>query len=933
MSNPSINSGQRLPSGTVTFIFTDIEGSTKLAQEHPDEMPALLARHNEILDQAIKNHNGYIMRIVGDSYSAAFHNARDAVDSALEAQNKLDKEAWSPAPIKVRMGIHTGTAKPTDESDTPEYEGYATLALTQRVMSAGHGGQILISQAAHDLLAGNLPESAKLLDMGEHNLKDIVQIQRIYQVNAPDLPSEFPPLKTQKVKNHNLPVKLTTFIGRERELIEAKKRLNEAKLLTLIGPGGTGKTRLSVQLGGDQLALYPDGVWMIELAPLADPALITQTIASVFGLRESPDRPLIDQITDYLRAKSALLILDNCEHLIDACARIAESLIQACANLKILASSREALGVSGETTYRVPSLSLPTAQADVSKMMDYESIHLFVDRASAANPNFKLTKENASSVAQVCRRLDGIPLALELAAARARVLSVEQIAERLDDRFRLLTGGARTALPRQQTLRALIDWSYDLLSDPEQALFRRLAVFVGGWTLEAAESVCSGEGVESYEVLDLLTQLVDKSLVIADEQDGAVRYHRLETIRQYARDKLFETKEVSDVRNRHLDYYIHFGISTEAEYINPYQHEMVKKMMPEYDNIRSALTWGTDNQLEKAAELFSFFAIVWPWVLLGNTSETRDWCMLILERINAANPDNSSNLVRLKGRLLNRYSQITMNMGDHHISCAAAEESITIAREINDDATLADALGSLGHCAAYAGDLDKAAKAAKEGIELSKRLDANRELIWALDAMTHIHHLDGNDEELFRYFSEITETVDRIGSSMDPVYAGGFKVEQAIKIGNLEEAEKQMEIALGHVLERQDTYIIATFQSMFAHALREIGNLDKAQFYYRRTIRLWQDRGHRAAIAHQLECFGLIALTREEFTRAVKLFSAAQTLRDTADSIRTPAEQKEFDEAKMNLQAKIDDFDKTWEEGRSMTMEQAIEFALEESEQ
>lgn len=294
-------------------------------------------------------------------------------------------------------------------------------------MSAGHGGQILLSQTIHDLLRNSLPKDVKLSDMGEHNLKDIVQIQRIYQINAPDLPSEFPPLKTQKVKNHNLPVKLTSFIGRERELIEAKKRLAESRLLTLIGPGGTGKTRVSNQLGGDQLALYPDGVWMIELAPLADPALIPQTIASVFGLRKSPDRPLPDLVTDYLRAKSALLILDNCEHLIEACANIAESFIQACANLKILASSREALGVSGGTTYRVPSLSLPQdtqGLLDINSLLDYESIRLYVDRASAANPNFKLTKENASSVAQVCRRLDGIPLALEFVAARARVLSV-----------------------------------------------------------------------------------------------------------------------------------------------------------------------------------------------------------------------------------------------------------------------------------------------------------------------------------------------------------------------------------------------------------------------------------------------------------------------------------------------------------------------------
>ena len=922
-----------LPSGTVTFLFTDIEASTKLAQQYPGEMPALLSRHNQILDRCIQAHDGFVFRTVGDAYCVAFHNVNDALCAALEAQRQLYTEAWSPAPIKVRMGIHTGAAQPEGGSD---YSGYATLALVQRIMSAGHGGQVLLSQTVHDLLDNNLPEDVQFIDMGERHLKDILRPEHLYQLIASDLPSDFPPLKTLKTVNHNLPTNLSSFIGREHELAGIKEKLENTHLLTLIGPGGTGKTRLSLQTGGESLPAFKNGVWLVELAPLADAALIQQTVAAVFGLREIPGSPLLDLIIDYLRSKQLLLILDNCEHLIDACARLADQLLRHCPDLKILASSREALGINGETVYRVPSLSLP-GQADATSeaVLGCESVQLFVDRASAASPNFQLTDRNASSVAQICLRLDGIPLALELAAARARVLSVEQIAERLDDRFRLLTGGSRTVLPRQQTLRALIDWSYDLLTDAEKALFRRLAVFVGGWTLEAAEAVCAGDGIESYEVLDLLTDIVDKSLVQVDESGDAIRYQRLETIRQYALEKLLETDEAMRVRDRHLDYYIEFASQLEKDYINPYQYDIIDRMRLEYDNIRSALSWAVENNIEKAARLLSPSTTFWPWMMTGHTSEVQEWCSAILARMDLlleGTAGQSNDLVKLKARILDRSSQALMNLGDHQASRAAAEESIQLARESNDLLTLVDALGSLGHCALYAGDPQGAFDAAKEGIEIGERLDAGRELIWALDAMTHIYHLKGEDDEVLKYFARINEILKKAGIPIDPAYKGGFLIEQTVKRGNMDEAENLMESILEIMLERRDNYMLTTMQSMFAHVLRGHGDLDKATFYYRRTIRLWQDRGHRAAVAHQLECFGLIAMAQEQPARAVKLFGAAEALREASNSVRTPDEQKEFEEAKTKLRSgmKEGNFKEIWDEGRSISMEQAIEFALEE---
>ncbi len=487
----------KLPSGTVTFLFTDIEGSTRLWQEKPEAMAISHARHDEILRTAIESNHGYVFQIVGDSFSAAFHNAMDGLRAVLSAQCGLQKEAWGETgAIKVRMGLHTGTAEIFDG----KYEGYATIASTQRVMSAAHGGQTLLTQTTYDLLQNALPSDVTLLDMGEHRLKDLRAPLHLYQVNVPYLPQDFPAIKSLDTQPNNLPAQLTSFIGREKEIAEIKSALTpipslsgrgETRLVTLTGSGGTGKTRLSIEVGTQLLSNFANGVWLIELAPLSDESQIIPALAQAFGLQELPFNPLVNIVTDYLRDKKLLLILDNCEHLIAACAKLADDLLHQCAGLKILASSREALGIAGEVAYRTPSLA------------DSESTSLFVERARAANSKFSLTDSNASSVAQICHRLDGIPLAIELAAARTKLLSADQIAARLDDLFRLLVGGSRTALPRQQTLRALIDWSYDLLSEEEKKLLRIASVFVGGWTLDALEAVSEDpNAMEHLEGLD-----------------------------------------------------------------------------------------------------------------------------------------------------------------------------------------------------------------------------------------------------------------------------------------------------------------------------------------------------------------------------------------------------------------------------------------------
>ncbi len=443
-------------------------------------MQSAHARHDQILREAIESNHGYVFQVVGDSFCSAFQNAGDAARASIHAQTALQTEDWGDAKIKVRMGIHTGSAEIQENGD---YQGYLSLSRAQRLMSAGHGGQILISLAAEQSMNGRLPDDVSLHNMGEKRLKDLTQPEHIYQLVIPNLPADFPPLKTLDIYRHNLPAQITTFIGREHEISEIKNLIGDQRVVTLTGSGGAGKTRLSLQVGVESLDQFPNGVWFVELAALTDPALITGAVLAAMGLREKDSG--VHALANTIGSQSMLLILDNCEHLIEDCARLVEGLIKLCPNLRVLASSREAFGIAGERPYRVPSLPVPDPKhlPSLDDFAKCESVQLFIERVRTYAPTFFLTDKNASSVAQICFRLDGIPLALELAAARVKVMSVEQMAARLGDVFALLTSGSRTALPRQQTLRALIEWSYDLLSEAEKTVFRRLAAFRRRWRI------------------------------------------------------------------------------------------------------------------------------------------------------------------------------------------------------------------------------------------------------------------------------------------------------------------------------------------------------------------------------------------------------------------------------------------------------------------
>ena len=685
-------------------------------------------------------YHGFVFRIVGDSFSAAFHTASDALQAALESQRNLQHESWSPAPIKVRMGIHTGSAQLKDDphGQGTSYEGYGTLALTQRIMSVGHGGQILLSEAAHDLVKDRLPDPyGELRDMGERRLKDIVRPEHIYQVAVPDLPSDFPPLTTLEISRHNLPAQLTSFIGREAEIAETQELFASTRILTFIGPGGTGKTRLCLQVAAEQIPEYKDGVWLIELAQLADPAYVLSAIASTFNLRELQGARLIDTVTDYLRGKQLLLILDNCEHLIETCARLSDHFLHGCPKLKIITSSREALGIDGETVYRVPSLSLPSAQAGPAEddgrsksIMDYEAPRLFSERARKANPQFTLTKENAPAVIQICQRLDGIPLAIELAAARVKLFMPQQIAERLDDRFKLLTGGSRTALPRQQTLRALIDWSYLTLNEMEQDVLRRLAVFSGGWTFEAAEAVAG-----QMEAMDGLSGLVNKSLVNVEEKEDESRYRYLETIRQYAMEKLLESGEAVDARDRHLAHFVDYSRRAEEHFGTPQRLLWLNRLELEHDNLRSALGWAVERHPATALQWVSSLLVFWR--SHNYLTEGCHWCQAAITRAEAAGLGGDS-IDRTLAQAYTTLAMLSVNHGDHATGQSAAKKAVALARGLDDPLALVHALNFLGFSSAFLGDVTLAFDSLGESEALCRTLGNREELANVLQALAYV---------------------------------------------------------------------------------------------------------------------------------------------------------------------------------------------------
>jgi predicted ATPase/class 3 adenylate cyclase/DNA-binding NarL/FixJ family response regulator len=684
-----------LPTGTVTLLLADVEGSTQLWQSQPEQMTAAVALLDRTLGDVVATHRGVrpVEQGEGDSFVVAFARTSDAVACALALQR-------APlAPIRLRIGVHTGEVQLRDEGN---YIG-TTINRTARLRDLAHGGQTVLSGAAEEMVIDRLPDGAWLVDLGNHRLRDLPRRERVVQLCHHDLQNDFAPLRTSEtVVAHNLPVQLTSFIGRQAEMSRLREALAGNRLVTLTGAGGIGKTRLAVHIATELAGEFGDGACYVDLAPITDPDVAPVAVARALGLPDQPGRSTIDTVLRFVRDRQMLMVLDNCEHLLDASAELVVALLGSAPRLTLLATSREPLGVTGEATWRVPSLSL----AD-------EAVKLFADRARLAQADFAVTNDNGATVSEICRRLDGMPLAIELAAARVRALSLTEILDGLHDRFRLLTGGARTAVRRQQTLRASVDWSHALLSEPERVLFRRLAVFLGGFDLDAARAVSGGDEVERYQVLDRLTLLVDKSLVVADDTRGRTRYRLLETVRQYALEKLGESGEAAAVRSCHRDHYTAMAVVLDAPAGSDYE-QRVEQAEVEIANLRAAFAWSRENgDVELALALAS--ALRPLWLARGRLREGRAW-------FDAALTDNTYAVAPgVRARALADKAMLGPWVGAA-ASRDQAEEALAIARDVNDPALLARALTTCGFIAGYY-DPKAAWEYFAEAIGLARELD------------------------------------------------------------------------------------------------------------------------------------------------------------------------------------------------------------------
>src|SRR6266581_2566615 len=706
-----------LPTGTITLLFTDIEGSTLLLQHVGEQYSHVLAQCRQVLRTAFQRFHGHEVDTQGDALFFAFARATDAVSAAVAAQRALASHTWpDQAAVRVRMGLHTGEPQPTAE-------GYVGLDvhLAARVMNAGHGGQVLLSQTTRHLVEHHLPEGVSLQDLGEHRLKDLQQKSHLFQLVIAGLPADFPPLKALDTHPHNLPVQPTPLIGRQREVVAVQQLLlrEDVRLLTLTGPGGSGKTRLGLHVAAELSDHFTDGIYFVNLAPISDAELVVPTIAQTLGVKESATRSMVEQLQAFLQEKLLLLLLDNFEQVVSAAPRLSD-LLARCSHLKLLVTSRAVLHLAAEHAFAVPPLSLPDLNhlPDLVTLSQYEAVALFIARAQALQPEFQVSNASAPAVAEICARLDGLPLAIELAAARIKLLPPPALLARLGQRLAVLTSGGRDAPARQQTLRKTIEWSYQLLDADEQRLFRRLSVFVGGCSLQAIESVCAALETQppAVSVLDAAASLIDKSLLRQIEQEAAEpRFVMLETIREYGREALESSREAEVTHQAHAAYYLALAEAAEQAWNGSQQAVWFAQLEQEHDNLRAAMNWLLE--LEEAARALRLGTALW-WFWYAHEHRNEGWNLLerSLER-------SKGEAVPLRARALWAAGSLAGSLGHVERAGVLCQESLALFREIGDTKGMGDATFHLAHVAFARWDLAVARKRFEESLVFLKETD------------------------------------------------------------------------------------------------------------------------------------------------------------------------------------------------------------------
>ncbi|MDQ6767402.1 MAG: tetratricopeptide repeat protein [Candidatus Eremiobacteraeota bacterium] len=913
-------SKQRLsfPTGTVTFLFTDIEGSTQRWETHQRAMHAAVKRHDHLMRSAIERHGGYVFKTVGDAFCAAFHNTPGAVAAALDAQRAINKEDFSAiAGLPVRMGLHTGRAHERDA----DYFG-PTVNRVARLMSVGHGGQVLLSGVTKDLVCDELPDGTSLIDLGSHRLKDLAQAEQIWQLAAADLPSGFPPLNSLDARPNNLPVQLTNLLGREVDLERVKSLFSEHRLLTLSGAGGVGKTRMALQIGADLIDHYRDGVWFADLAPLSDPALVTSVVAKVLGISAPDGASVSESIPPWLRRKRLLLIFDNCEHLLGAVAELADAILKNAPDVRILATSRQALDIHGEVVYLLPSLAVPEKPEglELPEALKYGAIALFVERAKAADNRFALTDDSAPIVADICRRLDGIPLAIELAAARVKVLSIPNLAQRLNERFKILTGGSRTALPRQKTLVALIDWSYDLLSEQEQTLFNRLGIFAGGFSLDAVIAACAGDGIDEIDILDLLSSLSDKSLIVADTGKEQERYRLLESTRAYALEKLAAANERDRLACRHAAYFreeaqdadIRYGTGSTAAWLADAELDL--------DNYRAMLEWALTDGHDVVVGGAVAGALGRLWSNGGFTAEGRYW----IDRAQAGLDESAH--PKVAARLWRALAQLS----DAKRSYDCAQRSLVLYQATGDRHGVGLAHLAMGFGLYQMGRLEEARQANACALAALRECGDERGLAVCLTHRAIIHRHCGNIDAGRETYAQALEAYKALRNE-----SGVATV--LLDLADLEFADGQVERALQLVSEslqitalgKNATYVACANNNIAAYSIA-LGNFDRAREAAREGLR-WARKGqYGLGFAVALQHLALLAALYRQVHTAARLSGYVDAQFEELGSDREPTEKSEQDKLLASLRDQLSnaELEKLTAEGAAWSEEQAVEEAL-----
>jgi len=923
MDNSSIPSEtQNLPSGTVTFLFTDIEGSTQLLQQLGEKYATLLTEQQQLVRESCERHKGSVVGSEGDSFFVAFSSAVDAIEAVVGAQRALTAHRWpGGVKVRVRMGLHTGEP----QINSANYVGI-DVHRAARIAAAAHGGQVLLSQRTYEMVEGKLPNGAALRDLGEHRLKDLRQPKHLYQLDITGLPAEFPPIKSLDALLNNLPVQLTSFVGRERELEELKNLIENTRLVTLTGAGGSGKTRMALQVAAEVIGYFHNGVFFVALAPVTDPGLVASTIAQALGLTETAGRPILDILKEYLKGKSLLLLLDNFEQVISAASVVAE-LLAACSDLKILVTSREGLRISGEREYSLPPLALPDlAQLpSLESLSQFAAIKLFLQRAQAVKPDFTITSGTAQAVAEICTQLDGLPLAIELAAARTKVLSPHVIRARLEHPLDFLTAGARDLPARQQALRRVIAWSYDLLNENEQELFRQLAVFVNGCTVDAVEAV-TGNHPDRVSIMDQLGSLIDKSLLREVEDiSGKPRYVMLETLREFGLEHLEMSGEEETLRGRHANFFLTLAEGAEVSLESTEQVQWMDRMGQEHDNLRAALEWS--KTVEGMGELCLRLAgtLGYFWEVRGHFSEGRERLSAILSM------EIAQGQTAARAKLLARAAELAYRQSDYPTTHLLAQESLEIYRKLGDKQGIASMLIKLGNAATERGSYTTASRFLEEALEIWRERKDKHGTARALISLGFSALRSGETHLANARLEEALAISRELGDARSMGFELSGLGEVALRQHDYVRAAQLMEESLELRRQLGNKWGVGVSLGMLGWVAMRERDWDRAITRLGESLEIRQEIGDKGGCAWCLERLAGVAMAQKQAEKAVRLFGAATVLRSSIGSVIDPADQDRYKKNLNYLRANLgrERYKAAWDAGRAMSLEQAIAYALE----